>query len=88
MLGGFYFGSFLLIGIGVLAILIGKNAIKTKQMSNSLKSSLVTRVHSFEGESAVKMGKLNVILGYVFIALGAIGLLLSIALSIAIIVLG
>ena len=75
---GFAIFSIFMIAIGFLAIYRGKEAIRTKRMSNSAKSALVTGITELKGESAVRMGKVSVWLGYAFIGIGGVGTLISI----------
>ena len=72
------FGGLLSLVAGAFGIYRGKVAISTKQVSNSLKSSLVTGVKGYQGKAAVKMGKRLVILGWCLAGLGAILLVLGV----------
>lgn len=78
MIGTILFGGLLLLVAGAFGIYRGKVVISTKQVSNSLKSSLVTGVKGYQGKAAVKMGKRLVLLGWCLAGLGAILLVLGV----------
>ena len=78
MLGTILFGGVLLLAAGAFSIFRGKIAIEKKQVSNSLKSSLITGVSGYKGKAAVRVGKRLVILGWCLVGVGAVLLMFGI----------